>query len=113
MISTEQKAIIRRICKEQEASLMRIMEQRCTQIQKELHDEGYEVSFADIAEEVAKEMMQWDKVREEPEKFLNLLDDQNISMIKHHLVQDYLGHPDSKGIWKKINIRDQVYERRN
>jgi two-component sensor histidine kinase len=113
MISTEQKAIIRRICKAQSKSLLRVMEQRCEQIQRELYDEGYEVSFADIAEQVAKELIQWDQVKDNPEKFLNLLDEQNVSMVKHHLVQDYLGVPESKDIWKQINIRDSAFERRN
>lgn len=113
MISTEQKAIIRQICKMQSNSLLRVIERRCKQIQHELEEEGYEVSFADIAVEVARELEQWDKVRDNPEEFLRLLDEQNIGMIKHHLVQDYLGHPDSKGIWKKLNLRDQVNERSN
>ena len=113
MLSTEQKAIIRRICKKQTRSLLRIVEQQSERLFMELREEGYNISFSDIAYEAAKLLEEWDKVREDPERFLQLLDDQNISLIKHHLIQDFLGHEETRPIWRKLNLYDKTYENRN
>lgn len=114
LISREQKAIIRRICKEQEASFLRILETRVEQIKNELAEDGYEVSESDILEELAKELEQWDKAKEKPETFVNVLDDHNISMVKHHLVNMYdLDHKESKPIWKKIGLYENLKENQN
>ncbi len=107
MLSTEQKAIIRKICKEQEKSLLRVAERYTEKIYNDLMEEGYDVDFSDIAAEIGKQLEIYDRAKESPELFLQLLDESSVDMIKHHLIQDYEGHPDSKGIWKKLNLRDK------
>lgn len=114
MLSTEQKTIIRQICEEQEGSLLRVSQYLSKRIREELFDEeGLIVSEADIAEEIAKDLEKWDEVKQNPEKFLELLDDTNLGMVKHHLVQDFIGVQASRKIWKQLNLFDKANEFRN
>lgn len=113
MFSSEQKAIIRKICEEQEGSFLEVAEESTQRIYKELSDEGYVVSISDIAEEVTNKLKQWDEVKRDPDKFLNLLDDQELGMIKHHLVNDYLNDSLARPIWRKLNLFDKLQENRN
>lgn len=113
MLSSEQKAIIRAICDAQEESFLEIVESYSNKIYNELKDEGYDISLMDIAEEVTRKLQQWDEVRKDPDLFLNLLDSQELGMIKHHLVNDYLEDSFSRPIWKKLNLFDKANEFRN
>lgn len=113
MLTTEQKAIIRQICEEQESSLLRVAHYLSKKIQKELEEDGYLVSEGDIAEEISKDLIKWDEVKDNPERFLQILDDYNLGLVKHHLVQDYLGIPDSRKIWKQLNLWDEVNQNQN
>lgn len=113
MLSDEQKAIIKDICQCQEESLLRVMENQCEKIKKELEDEGYNVSVADIAEQIAKELSEWDRAKEDPDKFLSVLSDQKIGMLKHYLVADHLGNEHTRRIWKQLNLYDNANERSN
>lgn len=108
MLSSEQKAIIRKICEEQEGSFLEVAEEHTNRIYNELKDEGYVVSISDIAGEVTRKLQQWDEVKKDPDKFLNLLDDQELGMIRHHLVNDYLGDSLARPIWKKLNLHEKV-----
>jgi len=108
MISTAQKAIIRQICREQEESLLRLMEFECEKLYNEFIEEGYEVSMSEIAEEIAKQLIFWDRVKKSPEKLTQVLDEANLGLIKHHLVQSYLKHPHTSEIWKHLNLYDKV-----
>lgn len=113
LISRRQKAIIRKICKAQERSFMRILNSRISEIRAEMEEDGYIVSESDVLEQIAIDMQQWDDAKNDPVKFINLLDDKNIDMIKHHLVNSFLNNPDSKPIWAKINIYHQANEHLN
>lgn len=113
MLSTEQQALILKICATQEGSFLEVAEKHIQKIYKELTDEGYKVSISDIAEEVTRKLQQWDEVKKDPEKFINLLDDQELGMVKHHLVNEYLEDSLARPIWKKLNLFDKANEHRN
>lgn len=113
MISRQQKAIIRKICQEQEKSLLRIEKKMVNRIYKEMRAEGYELSKIEVVAAIAENLKQWGDVKQEPEKFLRHLDDGNIGLIKHHLVQDFLHHDDARPIWYQLNLFDQVNQYRN
>lgn len=108
MISTEQQAIILQICLEQEQSLLRLIDNETQTIFDDLQEEGYEVNELDIAEEIAKQLLLWESVKRNPGQFTRILDEANISMIKHHLVQSYLKHPSSPPIWRHLNLYDEI-----
>lgn len=109
----EQKEIIRKICLSQEGSFLEVAGDYIQKIFKELKDEGYQISISDIAEEVTRKLKQWDEVKKDPDKFLNLLDDQELGMVKHHLVNEYLEDSLARPIWKKLNLFDKANEHRN
>lgn len=111
MLSSEQRAIILKICDTQEGSFIEVAEKHIERIYLELRDEGYEISISDVAEEVTRKIQQWDEVRKDPEKFLHLLDEQEIGMVKHHLINDFMGL--SRPIWKRLNLFDKANEYRN
>lgn len=113
MLTTAQRAIIIEICQSQEESFLRIMEGYVERIYNDLRDDGYQVSMLDIAEHVSKQVFEWASVKEDPDRLFELLDQDNISMIKHHLVQDHLGKAGVSGLWKKLNLYDNVNERSN
>jgi hypothetical protein len=107
LTSRRQKAIIRRICSAQEKSFLRIVEFRVKQIKDEMNSEGYNISESDILEQISLELEQWDKAKADPVMFINLLDEQNKGMVKHYLVNSFLKNPDSKPIWKILNLYEQ------
>jgi hypothetical protein len=108
LITKRQKAIIKRICSAQEKSFMRILEQKIDQIKFEMTNEGYNVSESDILEQLAMELEQWDKVKNDPAMFINILDEQNKGMIKHHLVNSYINNEDAQPIWQKLTLYDEA-----
>lgn len=113
MISRQQKAIIRRICREQEKSLLRIEKKMVNRIMREMKEEGYDVTKLDVITALAENIKQWGDVKAEPEKFLRHLDEGNIGLIKHHLINDYEEHIDAKPIWYQLQLFDQVNQFRN
>jgi hypothetical protein len=109
MLSTEQKAIIRRIAKEQNESFIRIIEQKLyDRIVSELEEEGYDVSELDILEHFSTTMEMWDQLLENPEEFFKRLDDINLSILKHILINEFELTPETRGIWRKLNLWDKV-----
>lgn len=113
LISRRQKAIIRNICKAQEKSFLRILKKKVKVIQEEMAKEGYAVKESDILEQISHELQQWDKTRDNPEQFVNMLDEKNIGMIKHYLVNGYLENPDSQPIWAKLQLHERANENPN
>lgn len=113
LTSRRQKAIIRRICSAQEKSFLRIVDQRIEQIKLEMLQDGYHVTDTDILEQIALELEQWDKAKQDPVMFINLLDEQNKGMIKHHLVNSFLSNPDAKPIWKILNLYERTAQNPN
>lgn len=113
MISTEQRIIIKQICEEQKESMLDVRENFCYEIFNDLHDDGFEVSIEGVRDECDRIAGLWMKVKAKPEKFMEILDDQQASMLKHHLVNKFEENYHGKGIWKTINIFERMkkYER--
>lgn len=108
MLSTEQKAMIRSIAKEQMASFLRIAElELYSKLVDEMREEGYDVDATDMLAYFSGQMELWEKIIEYPDKFTSL-DEVNLGMVKHFLINEYYGREDSRGIWKKINIVDKL-----
>lgn len=108
MISTEQKAILRRIAKEQMASFLRISElEMYAKVMEEMREEGYDVNDSDMLVYFTEQLELWEAILENPEKF-QTLDEVNLGMVKHWLINHFEKHPDAGGIWKKINIIDRI-----
>lgn len=107
ILSRQQKTIIRRICKKQEQSYLRIAAQRVEEIKKDLEADGYHASDSEIFEQIAKDLEAWDKAKENPALFTTLLDENNIGMIKHHLINSF-DNPNAIPIWQKLNLYEQV-----
>ena len=90
ILSSEHRAMIRRIAKEQQASLLRISTQKVTStIRKEFREEGYNTSTTEILEKVKEFLQMWEDVENRPEEFVSILDGINIAMIRHYMLQDY------------------------
>jgi hypothetical protein len=113
MISSQQKAIIRRICQEQKESFLRLAQTEPGKIQQELRNEGYEVSITEIMEKISEGYEVWEKLEETPEEFIRVLDGDNLGMVKHHLINEYEGHEDARPIWKQLFLFDKANEFRN
>lgn len=113
ILTPDQRAIIQEICQSQEESFIRIMEGSVERICKECRDDGYVVDPLEIAEMITRELMGWEEVKNNPDRFMELLDNNNIGMIKHCLIQDYMGKTGVPGLWKKLNLYDKVNERCN
>lgn len=113
-LSTEQKATIRRIAKEQLESYLRIVDKKMYEkIKQEMIEEGYDVNDSDIMEHFAKEMELWDALIDTPEAFLQRLDDLNLSVLKHILLNEFELTPTTRGIWKQLNLFDKVNKFQN
>lgn len=114
MLTEQQRQIIQEIRQEQEKSFLELLEGYTERIYNELCEEGYEdVSVLDISDEVAIKLKQWAKVRDYPDQFLNLLDEQELGMIKHYLINEYTGNTHTRGLWKKLNLFESINERLN
>ncbi len=114
VLSIEQKIIVKRIAKEQVNSFLRIVESGNYQrLVEDLKEEGYTVSDIDVLNQLAKETELWDDLIESPETFLNRLDELNLSMLKHILLNEFELTPETRGIWKKLNLFDKVNETPN
>jgi hypothetical protein len=112
MLSREQKAIIRRICKLQLEDLNDIRENLIFKIYNELIDDEYDITINDIYQEIDRQMGLWIKVKYHPDRFFHILfeirNEHNYSMIKHHLIQEFEGEPPTRGIWQKIEFYDNT-----
>jgi hypothetical protein len=113
MISTEQRIMIKQICDLQIESFKELKRNHLWDVKEELSEEGYEVDSEEIINEFERIVAQWMKVKNKPEKFLSLLDDQQQGMLKHHLVNEFEDHYTGKGIWKKINLFEAVRKLKN
>lgn len=109
MLSRQQKAIIRKAARLQEESFMRIVtEGRLNEILEELKEEGYDVTLTDLEERVSKDLEKWDAVKDDPDRFLHILDELNLGMIRHVLVNEFRNTDHVKGIHKKLNIFEEA-----
>lgn len=109
VLSTEQKVILKRIAKEQLNSFLRIVEQgKYKELLAEFEEEGYEVSELEVLEQLSNDAQLWDDLIEKPETFLQRLDELNLSMLKHILLNEFELTPETRGIWKKLNLFDRV-----
>lgn len=113
MISTQQKAIIRKICRIQQESFLRVANKKVKKLKKEIEDEGYVVDEADLLAHIVSEIQTWEKVEQAPEMFLRLLDETNIGLVKHHLINEFEGVEDSRPIWKQLNLFSEVNQFKN
>ena len=113
-LSTQQKAIIRRVAKENIQSILNIVDKRqYDRIKQEMIEEGYDVSELDMLEYFSKQMELWDSLKDTPELFLMKLDDLNLSILKHILLQEFEITPETKGIWKQLSLFDKVNQFKN
>jgi len=113
MLTQEQKQVIQEIRQEQEKSFLELLEGYSERIYNELLEEGYDVDIGEISTEIAIKLKQWAKVRDYPDRFLNLLDGQELGIIKHYLINDYNGNPHTRGLWKKLNLFEELTDRLN
>jgi len=114
MLSRQQKAIIRKAAKLQEESFMRIItEGRLREIMQELQDEGYEVTMSDLEARVSKDLEVWDSVKDNPDGFLHILDEVNLGMIRHVLVNEFRSTDHIKGLHRKLNLFEEVSKFQN
>lgn len=112
LIATEQKRLIKMICRKQEQSFLRILENEVNTIIREMREEyEVDVSESDVLEDIAKNLEIWDKVKDNPENFFQLLDESNVGMIKHHLFNSYSRRGESKDVWNNITFKENA--RRN
>lgn len=109
ILSTEQKIIVKRIAKKQVTSFLRIVQgKKYEKLLDDLRDEGYSVSEIEVLEQLAKETELWDELIESPETFLSRLDDLNLSVLRHILINEFEVTPETRGIWKKLNLFEKV-----
>lgn len=114
LVSRHQKGIIRRIAKEQEESFLRIAQHKSIKaLINKLRDEGYEVSETEVLERIMMDIDNWNKVRDDPANFINLLDDANLSMVRHYLISDYYGVNESKPIHRVLNLKEGLNNQKN
>lgn len=115
LFSRHQMSIIRRVAKEQQESFTRISDHKIVRnLKKELTQEGYDVNDTEILERMLAEIEKWAKVFDNPVNFINLLDDSNLGMIRHHLVNDYeLFDKRTKYLHKLLNLKEKSNEHLN
>lgn len=109
ILSRQQQAIIRNIAKLQIESYLRIDDpQQLKELLEEMDEEGYDVTELDLRNRLAIWVEIWDSVIEDPNKFLNRLDEVNLSMLRHHLFQEFQIDPETRGIWRKLNLFEKI-----
>ena len=108
MLSTQQQIIIRQICRFQIDSFQRIKDNYLYELYNDMIEEEYEVTFYDIEEAINIELKLWLRVYREPNRFFNILNYIDRAMINHHLIQEFLSNPHTKGIWYKLNLVDDM-----
>ena len=114
LLSTQQKAIIKKIARTQLKSFVKISKHELyDDLLEEFKEEGYDVNDSDFLEYFAVQAELWDSLENEPDNFLNRLDEMNLSMLKHILFQEFELNPETRGIWKKLSIWDKVNENKN
>ena len=104
MISTEQRIIIKQICEAQKESMLEVKRNFSYEIYNDLIDEGYEIQLGEVSDECDRIAGMWMKVKANPEKFMEILDDQQAGMLKHHMINRFQENYHGKGIWQTINI---------
>jgi len=115
MLSRSQKAMVRKIAKIQEESFVRIVqEERLKVLLQEMLDEGYDVDLMDLEEYAAKTMESWDRVKDDPDRFLNILDDLNLEMVRHHLVNEFKSeNPNTRTLHRKLTLFEEIKQNQN
>lgn len=114
MLSRQQKAIIRKTAKLQEESFMRIVtEGKLKELYNDLIEEGYDVKMADLEARVAHDLEKWDKVKEDPDGFLHILDDLNLGMVRHILVNEFRNTEHVANLHRKLNLFEELSKYQN
>ncbi len=114
MLSRQQKAIIRKAAKLQEESFMRIVtEGKLKELADELSQEGYEVTLADLEARVASDLEKWDRVKGDPDGFLHILDEVNLGMVRHILVNEFRNTAHVANLHRKLNIFEEITKFQN
>lgn len=109
LMEKAQRRILKKICRRQERSFMRIMESKVQEIIEEMkRDYGVVVTESDVLEDISEELMVWDKVKDNPREFFTLLDEQNVGLIKHHLLNHYQNDPASQQLWQNITLNENA-----
>ena len=108
MLSTQQQIIIRQICRFQIESFQRIKDDHLYGLYNDMLEEEYEVTFTEIEEAIDIELKIWYRVYREPDRFFNILTEIDRAMVNHHLIQEFLSNPHSRGIWRKLNLIDKL-----
>lgn len=81
---------------------------------QEMLEEGYEVDLMDLEEHAAKSLELWDRVKDDPDKFLNILDDLNLEMVRHHLVNEFRSeNPNTKTLHRKLTLFEEINQNKN
>lgn len=112
-LSRSQIGIIRRIAKKQEASFISIASTAdVMDIYESLRDMGYDISITEVLDRITTFILMWEEVKENPEKFTQILDDLNMGMVRDYLINEH-GHdnfinPVLKGIHRRINLFESV-----
>jgi len=112
-LSRIQLGIIRRIAKKQEKSFMRIIiNKQFDETYEALIEEGYDITITDVLDCITRFMLMWEEVREKPEKFMSILDDRNMGMVRDFLINDYgtdnFISPVLKGIHRRISLYEDL-----
>lgn len=115
MLSRQQKAIVRKIAKIQEQSFLRIIEEeKLKSLLLEMLDEGYDVSLSDLEAEASKNLMLWDQVKDNPDGFLNILDELNLGMVRHTLVNEFKSNnPNIGTLHRKLTLFEEINQNPN
>jgi len=110
-LSSQQRAVIRTIAKEQQKSLLRLSKNKVIQDwRREFNEEGYDCSSIEILETVTKFISMWERVEDKPEDFPNILDSINMAMVRHSLIQDFDGGDLEKfrPIHRLLNLHEEL-----
>lgn len=78
------------------------------QVYDRLKKENYETSMKEVKDEVRKQLNQWARVKREPSFFPKLLDSTEKGWLRHHVFAYYMKHDKTEGLWKKLNIDDEL-----
>lgn len=73
----------------------------------EMEEEGYDVSEIDTLEYFADEMEKWEAVLQDPTQ-MDKLDELNLGVLRHILINKFEMDPHTRGIWKKLNLMEKV-----
>jgi hypothetical protein len=109
ILSSQHRVIIRNIAKEQQESFLRISRLRGDDlIRKELLEDGYNIGPLDIICKINDWREMWQRVENEPENFISILDGLNMAMVRHYILQSHGVSDRTRPIHRLLNLYDEV-----